>query len=335
MKQSIYVGHPTQLAGAEEHILVNGKGRGMRLLEIRNGCGLEITVLPDRCADLARVFLDGINLGYVSPSGYVAPAFYDGLGNGFLKSFSAGFLTTCGLTAAGAACQDGGEALGLHGMASNTPCEYVTWEETEQEMIVRAVVRQAALFADQLELTRRYVVSKEKNQIQVWDCVENVGSKQSPLMLLYHFNIGYPLLSENAEVVIPHHSVIPRDSDAEQGLTCRLTMEPPQRGYREQCFYYQMKTKNHKAYAGVFNKDINKGVSMIYDSKTLDCFTEWKMMGEHEYVLGLEPGNCTPDGRDVMRRKGLLKFLQPGQKYQTNIILIFDSNETAFRQNIE
>ena len=37
------------------------------------------------------------------------------------------------------------------------------------------------------------------------------------------------------------------------------------------------------------------------------------MMGEGEYVVGLEPGNCNPDGRDVMREKGVLKFLKPGE----------------------
>ena len=37
------------------------------------------------------------------------------------------------------------------------------------------------------------------------------------------------------------------------------------------------------------------------------------MMGEFEYVLGIEPGNAYPDGRDVMREKGLLKFIAPGE----------------------
>ena len=37
------------------------------------------------------------------------------------------------------------------------------------------------------------------------------------------------------------------------------------------------------------------------------------MMGVRDYVLGLECGNCYPDGRDVMRRNGMLKFLEPGE----------------------
>ena len=38
------------------------------------------------------------------------------------------------------------------------------------------------------------------------------------------------------------------------------------------------------------------------------------MMGVRDYVLGLECGNCYPDGRDVMRRTGMLKFLKPGEE---------------------
>ena len=43
-----YLGHPSQLYGVEEHRLVGGKGDGMRLFEIRNGRGLELTVSADR-----------------------------------------------------------------------------------------------------------------------------------------------------------------------------------------------------------------------------------------------------------------------------------------------
>ena len=38
------------------------------------------------------------------------------------------------------------------------------------------------------------------------------------------------------------------------------------------------------------------------------------MMGVRDYVLGLECGNCYPDGRDVMRQTGMLKFLNPGEE---------------------
>ena len=53
---------------------------------------------------------------------------------------------------------------------------------------------------------------------------------------------------------------------------------------------------------------------MSYDTSEMKYFTEWKMMGEYEYVLGIEPGNCQPDGRDVMRQKGILETLKPNEE---------------------
>ena len=53
---------------------------------------------------------------------------------------------------------------------------------------------------------------------------------------------------------------------------------------------------------------------IFFDAKELPYFTQWKMMGERDYVMGLEPGNCHPDGRDVMRAQGDLKVLQPKEE---------------------
>ena len=51
-------------------------------------------------------------------------------------------------------------------------------------------------------------------------------------------------------------------------------------------------------------------------------------MGVRDYVLGLEPGNCTPDGRDVMRRNGLLKFLEAGERMAYEIrVSLFEGND--------
>ncbi|GAH26455.1 unnamed protein product, partial [marine sediment metagenome] len=43
-------------------------------------------------------------------------------------------------------------------------------------------------------------------------------------------------------------------------------------------------------------------------------FVEWKMMGEGTYVVGVEPGNCTAEGREKLRKEGTLEFLKPGEK---------------------
>ena len=77
MNQSAYYGHESQLFGVEEVRLQGGKGDGMRLLQVRNGKGLEFTVSADRCADISRLIFRGENCGFFSANGYVAPAYYD------------------------------------------------------------------------------------------------------------------------------------------------------------------------------------------------------------------------------------------------------------------
>ena len=315
-----YIGHASQLCGVEEVRLVGGKGDGMRLFQLRNGKGLEMTVCADRCADIYRLTFRGDNMGYFSPVGYVAPAYYDGKGTGFLKSFTAGFLTTCGLTAVGSPCVDHGEELALHGTIGNTPCEHIWWEEDDQKLYIHAGINDSGIFTRKLYMKRTIAVSKTENIFTVTDTVENRGDTESPVMLMYHMNLGYPLLSENAVVDIPSASVEPRNEHAAKDLeTCRR-MRKPTPGFEEQCYYHRFEGEGR---ASVYNPDIGKELIIRFDPSSLDHFTQWKMMGYRDYVLGLEPGNCHPDGRDVMRRQGRLKFLQPGQTvtYQVSVEL--------------
>ena len=315
-----YIGHASQLCGVEEVRLVGGKGDGMRLLQVRNAAGLQMTVCADRCADIYRLNFKGDNMGYFSPNGYVAPAYYDEPGAGFLKSFTAGFLTTCGLTAVGSPCTDEGEALPLHGTIGNTPCEHIWWDEDEENIYIHAIINDSGIFSRKLMLKRTIRVSKADSGFAISDTVENQGDVESPVMLLYHMNMGYPLLSENAVVEIPSVSVKHRNDRAAEDQDTWHKMLPPTPGFEEQCYFHSFKNEGK---ASIYNPDIHKGLTIFFDANALDHFTEWKMMGFRDYVLGLEPGNCHPDGRDVMRKEGKLKILQPGEAvtYEVSVSL--------------
>lgn len=305
-----YIGHQNQIYGVEEMRLTGGKGDGMRLLYVRNGKGLEFWISLDRCGDISRMSVKGDNFGYFAPCGYVAPWYYDNNGAGFLKSFTAGFLTTCGLTAVGSPCVDMSEELPLHGTISHIPCESFGHWIKDDEIHIKLIIRDGRIFSYQLLLEREYVVSLKENEIKLTDRITNTGSCETPLEVLYHCNMGYPLLSENSEISIPGTEVIPRNDHAKSGIDSCLNAIKPQNGYEEMCYYHTM---TGEAEVSIFNPEINKGLTMKYDTKELPCFTQWKMMGEYDYVMGLEPGNCYPDGRDVMREKGMLEFLKPDE----------------------
>ena len=316
-----YIGHASQLYGIEEHRLVGGKGDGMRLLQVWNGKGLEMTVSLDRCADISRVTIGGMNVGYMSPCGYVAPAFYQPTGADWLKSFTAGFLTTCGLEGAGSPCVDEGESVPLHGSIANTPAEHAYWYEDKDALVINALIRDEVIFGRKFQLKRQICVSTLENTFRITDTVVNTGDKVQPLEVLYHMNMGYPLLDEDSVVCVPYSKVKGRDEHAAEDIDNCLKMEKPQAGYQEECFYFEF--SDNKGFASIYQPKHNKGLSIEFDTEQLNCFTEWKMMGQRDYVLGLEPGNCYPDGRDVMRNKGLLKFLNPGQSQEFSFVIRF------------
>ena len=225
-----YIGHETQLSGVEEHRLVGGKGDGMRLYEATNGKGLELTLSPDRNGDITRLRYKGINMSYFSPCGYVAPAYYDKVGANWLQSFTAGFLTTCGLQAVGTPCIDDGEELPLHGSIANQPCAQSYWEEDDKEIRIHSVTKDEVIFGRKLVLKRTVTISKEENTFSIDDHIENTGSKTEPMEILYHMNMGYPLLDEDSEVTIPSVEVRARDDHAQEDIANWMHMEKPQGG---------------------------------------------------------------------------------------------------------
>lgn len=303
-----YIGHGTQFFGIEEHRLVGGKGDGMRLLLVRNGLGLEMTVSLDRAADISRLSFEGMNMNYFSPCGYVAPAYYDSAGTGWLNSFTAGFLTTCGLEAVGSSCRDMGQDLPMHGSIGNHPAEQICYGQEDDWLVIQGVITDETIFVRKLRLLRTLRISLKENVFEIDDTVENTGSKTEPVEILYHMNVGYPLLDEDSVLTIPAVHTTGRDAHAEEEIDNWMHMDKPDAAYMERCYYHMLS----EGKVSIYQPKRQKGLVIQFNQDTLDQFVEWKMMGVRDYVLGLECGNCLPDGRDVMRKKGILKFLEPG-----------------------
>ena len=105
VKEDYYLGNPDQIRGVEECYLLEGKADGVRIMRVRNGLGLEVTVCPDRCADITRVIFKGDNMGYFAPCGYVSSKYYDAnqFGNGAF--FHRGLLDNLRLDNVGEVCE--------------------------------------------------------------------------------------------------------------------------------------------------------------------------------------------------------------------------------------
>lgn len=327
-----YIGHKNQVASAEVFTLNGAKGEGMKFVSLRSGNRVEALISLDRCADIARLSFKGDNYGYMSPCGFVSSPYYDKDGCGFLKSFTAGFLTTCGFNNIGGPCNFNGEQLPQHGTIANTPAELLEIKNTDEFVQVKAEINDAVLFGRKLKLVRTITLYKNEPTLKIDDEITNFGSTKEPFCLLYHCNMGYPLLDEDSQIVIPGKIVgSPAEYPAFE-YEQALKMEKPDADYVERCFFYDVDSNNDKSRVGIFSKNIGSGVVIEYDKTVLEGFCEWKMMGKHDYVLGLEPGNNPPLMVSGMAEKGVLKFIEPEQTIKTGITLRFTESNEEFNK---
>lgn len=323
-------GHPSQLWAVEEHRLVGGRGDGMRLVTMRNGKGLNATIAADRCLDLYRLEYKGINLGFFSPAGYVAPAYYEK--DEFLRSFTAGFMTTCGITNCG---QGGSDEFGtayMHGRIGNIPAENLSYNAdysgAQPAITAKGVMNEAVLFGEKLQLSRKIEMFTDKNEIVIHDSVQNQGGTKQPLMLLYHVNFGYPLLDEGIEMFVPSLKVTPYGSDAEKGIDNWDKFPCPLPSVPENCFDHELAEKENESSVAIYNHKLNLGVMLTADRTTLDRFTQWKTFQYRDYALGFEYSSTKLGGRKKMYDEGLLKFIAPDEIVSFNLkITILEGDE--------
>ena len=323
-----YVGDISQLARVKPYRLVEGHEDQLLAVDVTTGSGLEFTVLPGRGMDISAARYNGRSLAWRSPVGDQHSAFYEPEGDNWLRSFQGGLLVTCGLTWMGASCYDEGRQLGLHGRASHLPASGVhwggQWEGDDYVLSVTGTMREAIVFGENVRMTRTIRAVMGESRLFIEDRVENLGFQRTPHMILYHINVGFPVLDENAKFVAPSTQVIPRDADAEAGLDKWSLMQPPTPGYKAQVFFHEMAAEADGSVTAAVVNDAGgsgdpKGVYVRYLPAELPCFTQWKMMDQGAYVVGMEPGNARVMGRDVERREGRLQFLEPSEERRYHI----------------
>lgn len=315
------VGLMDQVAGVRRYNLLDGNERDVEAIDFRTGTGFDFTVVPGRGMDITSAFYRGKALAWLSQTGVVHPAYFEPEGLGWLRTFYGGLVATCGMTTAGAPCVDQGEALGLHGRFSTTPAKNVVadtrWDGDEYVLFASGRIVEASVFGANLRMDRTIEATAGKNVIRIHDKVENIGYLKTPHMYLYHINLGFPVVSENSRLYSPTKSATPRDAEAEKGKEKYAQFDPPTPYYKEKVYYHDLVTEaDGTVKAAIVNENLEGdkfGVSVTYNQKELPFFTEWKMMGEATYVVGLEPANCRVEGRVKERERGTLVELEPGE----------------------
>ena len=92
------IGDMSQLLHVRRAELTEGTEQGAGLIDIFNASGLNFSILPGRCLDIASAQYKGMSLCFRSNTGDVGPAFYEPQGFGWLRGFFGGLVTSCGMT---------------------------------------------------------------------------------------------------------------------------------------------------------------------------------------------------------------------------------------------
>ncbi|MCR2800133.1 aldose 1-epimerase family protein [Microbacterium sp. zg-Y818] len=307
------IGSLAQIARIDEFVETQGSARGARRLRVVTGGGLSFDVHPDRALDLGHVTFRETPLSWISPVGIGAPGHTHDVGTDWLRTFGGGMLTTCGLDSFGPASTHDGVDYPMHGRISSVPATVTRVQVGDDSLIIEGEVRQAAVFGENLVLRRRIEAPLGGSSIRIFDTVTNEGARQTGHMVLYHCNLGWPLLSEHAVLRIPSAAVTPRDAAAESGVASWHEISAPVRGYAEQVFRHDFREQG-VAEVSVDNPERDVRLAIRFDTATLPGLHQWKMLGEGHYVLGLEPVNVDwSRGRAAADAEGVLPELMPGE----------------------
>jgi hypothetical protein len=333
------VGGVSQVAGIRLVDLADGRVRGMRAADVYTGSGFRFQVLVDRGLDVGAAEHAGRPLAFLHPA-LATPSLQERQGLGWLRTFGGGLVTTCGLDHFGPPDPEG-EGYGLHGRASHLPAENVRvrqdWRGEDYVLEIEGETRQSRLFGENLRLERRISTRLGATSLVLDDRVTNEGFRPAPLAVLYHCNLGFPVVSPDSELLVRDRSVRPRDEAARAGLAGHLRFGPPQPGFAEQVFFHEpLPDAEGRAAAAVVNRGPGFGAFVRWRAAELPVLAHWKMTGEGEYVCGLEPStHAMRPTRREQRESGAMRELAPGESvsFQVEIGVLPDADAVEGFEN--
>ncbi len=320
------VGRLEQVAGVRLVTLGDGLGRDVRLLEFRTGTGFAFDVVVDRCFDVGRCEIGGRPLNWTSNAGTVGPWHYEPDGLGWFRAWGGGMVVTVGLDHLGLGGEDTAEEYlqphimktkqyGLHGRVGGLPARLVgygeRWDGDECVLWAEGEVLQSAVFGEHLLLRRRIEARVGESRFTIHDEVANVGHTMVSHMLLYHCNVGFPVVEDGSQLLVPS---IRTTTDYDVPIEGYRRLSGPTPNIAEVCFEHELVAEPAGTVpVAIVNHAIGLGVYQVFRLSQLPHHTVWRMMGEDTYAMGLEPATNRDAGRWDARKRGELIMLSPDE----------------------
>lgn len=313
-------------AGTRLITLEDGVERGMRVVEMKSGGGLNIDITVDRGGDIGHLALNGQTLSWHGAGGLTSPWLMNHEGDngqGFLRGHG-GLLNTCGLDHIRQPDRDKLEnadqdshshfdyplhgrgafhpaVLRGHGLIDDVPEPYVF---CETEFV------QAMNFVSALRLRRRIESTVGSQSLTIRDVVRNVGNTPATHMLLYHFNLGFPLAAAGCKVELRRDECVWR-SEAHDPLAL---FPAPRVDARKLISVF----KHADDIGEILLTSPQAGVQLQikYPSEQLPYCQILRVTEPGIYGIGIEPCTTAGRSREEAREREEMIILQPGEERQ-------------------
>lgn len=305
-----YVGSMQQVAYARRIAYDEGRARNLNAIEVKNG-PLYFVIMLDKCMDISEMSWRGENINFISKPGLNGRNPFDTNGGEAQRSIMGGLFFTCGYENI---CAPYGK-YPMHGRMRTSPAEHISintyWENDNYIIEVSGDIREAELFGENLLLHRTIKTVYNNPSIEIKDEVYNEAFRDETLMLMYHCNVGYPLLTEESRVLLPSNVVTPRDEITSNAKTLWTVMDEPKDNQEEYVYLHDLKANaNGDTFAAVVNDKMNMGLLIEFNKNSFPYFGQWKSTASGDYVMGLEPGNSMVYGRKYHEDQGNLPVLK-------------------------
>ncbi|WP_440708943.1 DUF4432 family protein [Herbiconiux sp. YIM B11900] len=314
----------------------NGPEGGRRQIDLRGLGALVVTVEPDQFLDLGLALWNGDAVSVTTPS--TSPR-----AESWGRRWLGGLLTTCGLTAVGrASVEEGGMHGRAHLVAATVTRAEGRWNGDVYELEVAGSMREGAIFEQNLTVDRTITAEHGVSRITVSDVVRNEGFAAVPVKLLYHINLGWPLLEAGAHV---QADASPAASGTDAGTAASGTdagSTADARWSRELGAPQPGKPENVDALVAIAGDDgwsvaelhaATTVVSVRYRTEELPYLTIWRSEAAGSYALGIEPGTCWPSHAEGPDEGKTGRMLDPGESFTTRLEITFTTRDDERSQS--
>ena len=232
-------------------------------------------------------------------------------GLGWLDGFTE-LVARCGLESFGPPDADAG--LTLHGRIANLPASDVEVFVRDGVVGVRGLVWETTMFGPCLRLLAEITLLPDRPGFAIDDEIMNLGAGAQEFQLLYHINLGPPVLGKGSRLATTATSVRPINAHAASALDGWDRCEKPTPGFAEQVYCLEPLPDADNLVL-LHDGETLHGALVSWHSGTLPYLTVWKNTAAEDdgYVTGIEPGTGYPTPQSNERAAGRVPTLAPGE----------------------